>query len=296
MDRYYAMATFVKVVDTGSFSVAARQLGVGQPTVSKTIAQLEDWLQVALFIRTTRRLNPTEAGHLFYARARAALQEADEAVLAARGAGAGLTGRLRISAATTFARLHIVPLLPQFLAQHPGLEIELVLDDRVIDHVAEGIDVSFRMGPMPDSSALARKIANGYLCVLATPAYLDRMGRPKHPADLASHDVVIYSQLPTTWAFERAGAQTSIVVTGRVRITAAEGVREAVFAHMGLTIGSTWMFLPELANGTVEQVLSDWRIRDVALWAVFPVGHMPTAKARQFTAFLENALAAAGAP
>lgn len=290
MDRYQAMATFVRVVDTGSFSAAARQLNVGQPAVSRTIAQLEDWLQVALLIRTTRRLSPTEAGHLFYERARAAIQEADEAVLAARGAGAGLAGCLRISAATTFARLHIVPLLPQFLAQHPGLDIDFVLDDRVIDHVAEGIDIAFRMGPLPDSSAVARKVATGGLCVVATPTYFDRVGRPQHPGDLAAHDAIVYRQLPTTWSFERDGAHTSIVVDGRVRMSAAEGVREAVFAHMGLTVGSTWMFSSELASGVVEQVLPEWRLRDVDIWAVFPVGRMPTAKARQFAAFVEAAL------
>ncbi|MDF1631680.1 LysR family transcriptional regulator [Mycoplana sp. MJR14] len=290
MDLYQAMATFVRVVETGSFSAAARHLGVGQPSVSKTIAQLEDWLKVALLIRSTRRLTPTEAGHRFYERACAAIEEADEAVLAARGAGAGLAGRLRISAATTFARLHIVPLLPEFLAQHPALEIDVVLDDRVIDHVAEGIDLSFRMGPMPDSSAVARKIARGHLCVVATPAYFDRMGRPQHPADLAAHEMIVYTQLPTTWSFERGGAQTSIVATGRLRMSAAEGAREAVLAHMGPTIGSTWMFSPELASGAVEQVLAEWSIRDVDVWAVFPVGRMPTAKARQFAAFIEAAL------
>ncbi|UAK26482.1 LysR family transcriptional regulator [Sphingomonas nostoxanthinifaciens] len=284
------MATFVRVVETGSFSAAARQLNVGQPSVSKMIAQLEDWLQVALLIRSTRRLSPTEAGHLFYERARAAIEEADEAVLAARGAGAGLAGCLRISAATTFARLHLVPLLPKFLAEHPGLEIEVILDDRVIDHVAEGIDLSFRMGPMPDSAAVARKVASGHLYVVATPAYFDQKGRPQHPADLAAHDAIIYTQLLTTWSFERDGTHTSIAMRGRVRMSAAEGVREAVLADMGLSIASTWMFSPELANGTVERVLSDWFIRDVDVWAVFPAGRMPTAKARQFAALAEEAL------
>jgi molybdenum-dependent DNA-binding transcriptional regulator ModE len=118
------MATFVRVVETGSFSAAARQLNVGQPAVSKTIAQLEDRLQVNLLIRSTHGLSPTEAGQRFYERAKTAIQEADEAELAARGAGAGLSGCLRISAATTFARLHIVPLLPRFLEQHPELEID----------------------------------------------------------------------------------------------------------------------------------------------------------------------------
>lgn len=161
MDRYQAMSTLVRVVETGSFSAAARQLNVGQPAVSKTIAQLEARLQVSLLIRSTHGLTPTEAGQRFYERAKAALQEADEAELAARGAGAGLSGCLRVSAATTFARLHIVPLLPRFLEQHPDLEIDVILDDRIIDLVAEGVDVSLRMGALPDSAAIARKLATG---------------------------------------------------------------------------------------------------------------------------------------
>ncbi|WP_147061452.1 LysR family transcriptional regulator, partial [Kozakia baliensis] len=152
MDRYQAMATFIRVVETGSFSSAARQLGVGQPAVSKTIAQLESRLQVSLLIRSTHGLTPTEAGQNFYERARNALQEADEAELAAKGAGAGLWGRLRVSAATTFARLHVIPKLPQFLAEHPHLDVDIILDDRMIDLVAEGVDISLRMGALSDST------------------------------------------------------------------------------------------------------------------------------------------------
>ena len=148
MDRYQAMATFVRVVEAGSFSGAARLLNVGQPAVSKTIAQLENRLEVSLLVRSTHGLSPTEAGLRFYERARAAITEADEAELAARGAGAGLSGRLRVSAATTFARIHIVPRLPRFLAENPELDIEVILDDRVIDLVSEGIDLSLRMGSL----------------------------------------------------------------------------------------------------------------------------------------------------
>ncbi len=200
MDRYQAMATFVRVVETGSFSAAARQLNVGQPAVSKTIAQLENRLQVSLLVRSTHGLAPTEAGQRFFERARAAIAEADEAELAARGAGAGLSGRLRVSAATTFARLHVVPLLPRFLAAHPGLDIDVVLDDRVVDLVAEGVDLSLRMGDLPDSSAVARRISTGGRSVVATPAYLERAGEPRNPADLAGHEAVIYSQLPSAWS------------------------------------------------------------------------------------------------
>lgn len=290
MDRYQAMLTFVRVVDTGSFSAAARQLNVGQPAVSKTIAQLEGRLQVSLLIRSTHGLTPTEAGQRFYERARVAIQEADEAESAARGAGAGLSGCLRVSAATTFARLHIVPLLPRFLEQHPELEIDVILDDRVIDLVAEGVDVSLRMGALPDSAAVARKLATSGRSVLATPVYLERAGEPHSPADLAGHEGVIYSQLSNVWSFTRDCAEASVSVRGRVRVSAAEGLRAAVLAHMGLTIASDWMFAPELAAGTVRRVLEGWTLPSLDLWAVFPAGRMASAKARQFASFVEAAM------
>lgn len=291
MDRYQAMTTFVRVVDTGSFSAAARQLNVGQPAVSKTIAQLENRLQVTLLTRSTHGLTPTEAGQLYYERARSAVQEADEAELAARGAGAGLSGRLRVSAATTFARLHIMPALPRFLEAHPDLDIDVILDDRMIDLVAEGIDVSLRMGALPDSSAVARKLASGPRSVIATPTYLARAGEPATPAELAGHEA-IQTQPSNVWAFTHDGAQMSVAVRGRVRVSAAEGIRAAVLADLGLTIASDWMFWNELADGHVRRVLSRWSLPPIDLWAVFPSGRMPSAKARQFAGFVETVLAA----
>lgn len=291
MDRYQAMATLVRVVDTGSFSAAARQLNIGQPAVSKTIAQLESRLQVSLLIRSTHGLMPTEAGQRFYERAKAAIQEADEAELAARGAGAGLSGCLRVSAATTFARLHVMPLLPRFLEQHPELEVDVILDDRVIDLIAEGVDVSLRMGALPDSSSVARKLATGGRSVLVTSAYLARAGEPHSPADLAGHEAVIYSQLPNVWSFTRDSTEVSVTVHGRVRVSAAEGLRAAVLADIGLTIASDWMFSPELASGAVRRVLDGWTLPTLDLWAVFPAGRMASAKARAFASFVESAMA-----
>jgi DNA-binding transcriptional LysR family regulator len=292
MDRLQAMTTFVRVVENGSFSGAARQLNVGQPAVSKTIAQIEDRLQVRLLLRSTHGLSTTEAGQRFYERARRAIEEADEAELEARGAGTSLTGRLRVSAATTFARLHVIPRLPAFLAAHPEIEIDVVLDDRLIDLVAEGVDLSLRMGELADSTATVRKLATGRRSVIATPAYLERCGVPRTPADLASHQALVYGQAASAWTFRRGGAETSIVVHGRVRVSAAEGLRAAVLADMGLTIASEWMFGPELAGGAVRRVLEDWELPAIDLWAVFPTGRLASAKAREFAKFVEAALAA----
>ena len=292
MNRLQAMAAFVRVVETGSISGAARQLGVGQPAVSKTIAQLEERLQVRLLVRSTHALAPTDAGLRFYERARHAIQEVDEAELEARGAGAGLSGRLRVSAATTFARLMIIPRLSAFLDQHPSLDIDVILDDRVIDLLSEGIDIGLRLGTLADSTAVARKLASGGRSVVATPAYLARAGMPNAPADLAHHHAVVYSQLGETWIFRRDQAEVSVVVRGRLRVSAAEGIRAAVLADLGLTVTSDWMFGPELASGAVQRILPEWTLPMIDLWAVFPTGRLASAKARAFAEFVSDGLTA----
>jgi DNA-binding transcriptional LysR family regulator len=289
MDRLAAMEAFVRVVDAGSFSGAARLLRIGQPAVSKTIAQLEERLGVRLLLRSTHGLTPTEAGRGFYERARRAIEEADEAEYAARGAGTTLSGRLRICAAVTFARLHVLPRLPVFLEQHPSLDIDIVLDDRNIDLIEEGIDVALRMGQLADSSLTARKLGQSPRRVFASAAYLERMGVPRVPADLAGHQAVIYEQRGggTEWSFHREGTTASVAMQGRIRVTAAEGVREGVFAGMGLAVASEWMFAPELASGAVKTVVDGWSLPPVDLWAVFPTGRQASAKARAFASFIE---------
>jgi DNA-binding transcriptional LysR family regulator len=243
-------------------------------------------------MRSTHGLTPTEAGQSFYERAKRSIEEADEAEAVARGAGKGLTGRLRISAAVTFARLHIVPRLPKFLAAHPGLTLDVVLDDRIIDLIEEGVDIALRMGPLADSTSLsARKLASGPHHVLGTPAYFARSGVPATPAELAGHAAVIYTQQGAgTWCFRQGATEVSVTVSGPLRVSAAEGVRAAVLADMGLTIASAWMFGPELESGAVQRVLTDWSLPPIDLWAVYPTGRMPSAKARAFAAFVEAEL------
>jgi DNA-binding transcriptional LysR family regulator len=292
MDRLASMEAFVFVVDSGSFSAAARRLNVGQPAISKTVAQLEARLGVKLLVRSTRGLTPTEAGLNFYERARRSIEEADEADLAARGAGRGLTGKLRVCAAVTFARIHLLPRLPEFLARHPDLEMEVVLDDRNIDLVQEGIDVALRMGRLTDTTLTARKIASTRSAVIGTAAYFARAGEPQSPGDLMAHEAVIYGQRGggAVWTFHRNGAELATPVKGRLHVTAAEGVRAAVLADVGIAIASEWMFAPELAAGTVKAVLQDWTLPSMDLWAVYPAGRTATTKARTFVAFVEEVM------
>jgi DNA-binding transcriptional LysR family regulator len=292
MDRLAAMEAFVLVVDTGSFSRAARRLDVGQPAVSKMVAQLEERLGVKLLVRTTRGLTATEAGLNYYERVRRSIEEADEAELAARGASSSLTGKLRVSAAVTFARIHLIPRLPEFLARHPDLEIDFVLDDRNVDLVQEGIDVGLRMGRLVDSSLTAQRIASVRHVVVGTSTYFARAGKPTAPGELSAHQAVIYAQKGggAVWIFRRDGVEISITLEGRLRVGAAEGVRAAVFAGAGIAIASEWMFAPEIANGTVKAVLQDWELPRIDLSAVFPAGRTATAKARTFVSFVQEIL------
>lgn len=292
MNRLAAMDAFVRVVDTGSFTGAAKQLHVGQPAVSKMVTQMEAQIGVKLLLRTSQGLAATEAGQRFYEHAKRAIEEAEEAETQARGAGAALTGKLRFSGGVTFARLHIVPLLPKFLAMHPSLEIEVVLDDRNVDLVEAGIDVALRMGDLRDSSLTARKIGQSPRVVVGAPSYLAQAGEPRTPAELPSHEAVIYDQRGggAVWVFQKGASETAVTIQGRMRLTAAEGVREAVFAGMGLAVASRWMFAPELESGRVRTVLDDWTLKPIDLWAVFPTGRNASAKARAFVDFIEREL------
>lgn len=291
MDRLAAMETFVYVVETGSFSAAARRLNIGQPAVSKTIAQLEKRLAVSLLLRSTRGLTPTEAGLAYFERAKRAIDEANEADNAARSSASGLSGNLRISAAVTFGRLHVVPHLGAFLDQHPQLNIDLMLDDRNINLVEEGIDVALRLGALTDSGLTARKIADCRRVVLGTPAYFAKHGEPTCPAELSKHQAVVYNLGGgTTWQFTKGAEQQPVIISGRLRVSAAEGVREAVLADHGLTLASEWMFAPELASGAVKTVMHDWTLPDLDLWAVFPTGRLVSAKARAFVEYIQGLL------
>jgi DNA-binding transcriptional LysR family regulator len=167
----------------------------------------------------------------------------------------------------------------------------MILDDRRVDLVEEGIDVSLRLGDIADSTASARRIGRSPRVVLGTPAYFAHAGEPQTPADLAAHEVVIYTQANSgsgSWSFSRGSIEMSVTVRGRFRASGAEGVRAAVLAGMGLAVASHWLFAPELADGGVVPTLKDWSLPPVDLWAVFPTGRLASAKARAFVSFIER--------
>jgi DNA-binding transcriptional LysR family regulator len=284
MDRLGAMAQFVRVVEAGSFSAAARVLGQGQPAVSKAIAQLEARLGVRLVNRTTRALSLTDAGHAFYDRAKAVLDAVEEAEATAKGADAALSGRLRVCAPVTFARLHIIPELPSFMAAHPSLDLDLVLDDRRIDLVEEGIDVAIRAGALADSSMVATHIAEGRRQVIGARAFWDGQRSVQTPGDLATLPFIAYGDAPggLDWIFAKEGKTELVRMAPRLRISALEGVREAVFAGLGFAIVSEWSASDAIGNHLAQAQLDAYRLPSVDLWAIYPSGRQPATRARVF--------------
>lgn len=238
---------------------------------------------------------PTEAGRIFYERAKRTIEEADGAVLAVRGSARGLSGKLAVSASVCFGRLYVIPSLPVFFAEHPELDIELVLDDRHVDLVDEGVDVALRMGAMPDSNMTIRRIMEGRRMVVAAPTYLERHGVPASPSELTAHEAVIYAprsgvESRRTWTFRKSAAEVSVVLQGRLKVTAAEGVREAVNCGMALSVSSEWNFWRELRSGQVVPILEDWTLPPTSLSAVYPMGRLASTKARAFVSFVERYL------
>ena len=296
-DRLAAMEVFVRVVDAGSFSAAATQVGIGQPAVSKTVAQLEDRLGVQLLVRSTRSLNLTEAGRTFYDNAKRAIDGVNFAEQMARG-DAG-SGTLRVSASVCFSRIHVMPRLPEFFAQHPTVDIEILVDDRPVNLVEERVDLALRTGQVTDSSVTVRKIGQSRRRVMASASYWKTHGKPKKPDDLLTHECIILQrdgQLINEWTFRKGALESSMTMRGRLKVNAGEVMREAVLSNLGIAVVSEWLFSPELESGVVESALDDWDLPTHDLWAVFPPGGLVSAKAREFVAFIERCMTAPFAP
>ncbi|GAB7544062.1 LysR family transcriptional regulator [Cupriavidus sp. 8B] len=292
MDKMTAMETLVAVIEAGSFSGAARVLKIKQPAISKAVAQLEKRLGVRLLLRSTRGLSPTEAGVSYYEHAKRSIEAAAEAEQAAQGSGGTLSGRIRVSAAVTFARMHVIPHLKRFLSAHPQLSIDVLLDDGNLDLTSNGIDVALRMGALGDSTMTARRVARSDRVVVGSPRYFETAGVPAQPADLAGHQAIVYDRQGggAAWTFRRGSTEASVEVSGLIRVTAAEGVRAAVLADLGVAVASRWMFAEEIERGEVLRVLDDWELPSIDLWALFPTGRMPSAKAKEFVSFVERLL------
>ena len=293
-DRLQQLAIFVRTVETGSFSKVAREFGLSQPSVSRTVAALEDRLGVKLLTRTTRQLSLTHPGEVLLSRARDVLAGVEEAENAARGADR-LSGILRIAMPATFGVRQIVPLLPSFLERHPLLKIDLMMSDRYENLIAEGADMAIRFGKQRDSSFVARKLATTRRLFAASPAYLARRGTPKSLADLPRHHLIggPTDASDQSWTARRNGIRETQPVDLRVRTGLAAGAVACASVGLGIATVSTWMCASELASGQLVEVLADYRLDPATAIVVFPAGRRPSQKARALSDHLEQALATA---
>lgn len=286
-DRVQELTVFVRVAESGSFSRAARELHLSQPSVSRLVGDLETRLGVKLLLRTTRSLTLTDAGALFLERARQILADLEAAEDAARGADS-LRGVLRLAMPVMYGTRAVIPHLPDFLAQHPQLRLEMTVSDERQNLVAEGADVAIRVGPLADSVFGARRLASVQRLLVAAPAYLAARGTPETPADLALHDCILGpgSFGRESWNFRQDGAVTSVDVRARVEVDSAPGILACAVAGLGIAMGSTVMAGPELASGALMPVLAGYALDPVEVHAVFPGGPRPSAKVRALVDYL----------
>jgi DNA-binding transcriptional LysR family regulator len=294
-DRLLQLALFVRTIESGSFSRAAREFGLSQPSVSRAVAALERRLGVKLLVRTTRQVSATDAGEALLARARDALLAIDEAESAARGADS-LSGVLRVALPPEYGVRRVVPLLPAFFALHPLLKIDLMMSDRYENLIAEGADLALRIGDLPDSSFVARKLESARRLFVAAPSYLARRGSPVSLADLARHDLISGpgDTGEETWVARRNGRIERQTLTPRVRSRSATGVAACAVAGLGVASASIWMCADALASGEAVEILTDYALDPVQAYLVFPAGRRPSQRARAFSDHLEQALAAIG--
>jgi LysR family transcriptional regulator for bpeEF and oprC len=293
MDRLDAMRLFVRVVETGSFSAVAREANIGQPAVSKQIAALEEHLRAQLLHRTSRNLSLTEAGQIYYEAAVRLLSDLDDAEQAVGRGQTQPSGLLRVTLSAGFGRLVVVPLLPSFHARYPEIVADLIVSDRYVDLVEDGIDVAIRLGELEDSSVIARRIGVSPRVTVATPAYLERTGAPATPHDLDRHACVAFTfqRRQRDWVFLGPDGPIKHAPKGLVRANDAENIRAAVLAGVGLAQAPRWLFAAELINGDVCEVLSDYPAERPPIHAIFPPGRKPASRVRVFIDHLAEAFA-----
>lgn len=303
MDKLQAMQTFVRVVEAGSFSAVAKEAATTQSAVSKQVAALERELGAKLLARTTRSLALTEEGQRYFEQARRLVAEIAEAEAAVNSGREQLKGWLRVAASVGFGRLKLMPVVQTFLARHPGVKIDLKLNDGFIDLVERGIDVAARIGELQDSSLVARRIGLSTRQALAHRDYLRALPKdikpPQIPDDLAMHNCIVYTgtDMRAMWRFiagpgaaEAIGTERRVAVSGDLQTDSSEVVRSAVLAGMGVCYTPTWLFESEIASGEVVKLLPDWSIPS-PIHLVSPQERRHSAKVRAFVEHVAVAFA-----
>ncbi|AMB45302.1 MULTISPECIES: LysR family transcriptional regulator [Methylobacteriaceae] len=293
---FEAWAVFAVVADALSFARAADELGLSKATVSKAVARLEGRLGARLFHRTSRRLALTEAGRLAREDAAGLLAAGEAAEARALDANGVPRGRVRLAAPMSFGVAHLAPVLPEFLASHREVSVDLHLSDALVDLVGGGFDLGLRIAALPDSSLRVRRLCGVRRSLVATPAYLERYGPPQHPEDLKARACLGYAYLPTPdrWPFTNSAGETvTIVPEGPLRANNADALAPALRAGLGLAVQPDFTIWEDLKSGRLERVMPDWQPPPIALNLVMPPGLPRPARVSALIAFLERAFSTA---
>jgi DNA-binding transcriptional LysR family regulator len=290
MDRFLEMQTFAAVVEAGSFVGAAEALGVSKAATSRYVVELETRLGVRLLHRTTRRLSLTEEGKLFFARCKEVLADLEEAEAEVTARSDAATGLLRINAPFTFGILHLAPLWGAFRALHPKVTLEITLADRVIDLVDEGFDVAIRIATLENSTLVSKRLATTRMVLCASPQYLAKRGTPRHPAELATHDVIAYSYWSTRDEWRFTGPQGAVSVHTRPCIYSNNGETclAAALAHQGIVLQPSFLVERDLASGALVELMPEYKSIELGIYAVYPTRKHVSAKVRALIAFLSE--------
>ena len=292
MDRLDGIALFAEVADRRSFAQAARRLGRSPAAVTRAIGELEARLGVRLLNRTTRAVSLTEAGERFLAGARRVLADLDEIERAAAGEGAAPRGELRLTAPILFGRLHVTPIVTEFLGRFLDVSVALTLLDRPVDLVEEGLDAAVRIGALAESSAVATRVGAVRRIVVAAPDYLARHGTPRLPAGLAAHAIIAFSAISSAerWAFEDRTGETSVAVKPRLVVTTAEAAVDTARGGFGITRVLSYQAADDIARGALRRLLRAYEGDDIPIHLLYPGSRHPPPKLRAFLDFAKPRL------
>lgn len=292
MNLVLSMSIFRRVAETESFSETARELGLSQPTVSKHISALEEHLKVKLLNRSTRQLSLTEIGRQYYVQCTHILDELSATEATIRDHQSVPSGTLRINMPVTFGEIEIMPHIWKFLSQYTELKLDLIMVDHYIDLVKEGVDCAIRVGPLTDSSLIARKIGSFKRITVATPEYLARHGEPGSISDLKDHDCIVFTLLTTRndWQFTGPNGTESIQVHGRLSANNPRMMRDAVLKHVGIAVIPTWLIDDHLKQGKVKAILSEYTPKPMEIHVLYPQRQFVPAKVRCFIDYFQLAL------
>lgn len=291
MERIQALRLFIRVVDLGSFSKAAAELGIGQPAATKQVAQLERQLGARLLHRSTHGVMPTEVGQLYYDKCRLIVHHVQEAESVASLLQSQLSGVLRITSSVAFGRRVLAPMVMRFMRANPALQVDLSFEDRYVNLVEQGMDLAIRMGRLADSTLGARHLGMNPWVIVAAPAYLDAHGAPEHPDQIPTHEALIYStvQGDARWVLTGPDGQAvSVPVTGRMRANNLSTLLAAAREGMGLAALPRYVAQTSIDAGSVVPLLTRWSLPAQEIHAVYPSPRLVPAKVTEFIAWLQG--------